>query len=72
MAHKRINVKVGQPGTEEEVVMPVYFLIALTILFCAIAIWASVTQESIPMRGEEEPDWDVEPLNQPQEYRKTG
>ncbi|HQR16665.1 MAG TPA: hypothetical protein PKW52_04835 [Nitrospira sp.] len=54
--------------------MPVYFLIALTILFCAIAIWASVTQESIPMRGDEEPDWDAEPLDQPQpqEYRKTG
>ena len=28
--------------------MPVYFLIALTILFCAIAIWASVTQEAFP------------------------
>lgn len=54
--------------------MPVYFLIALTILFCAIAVWASVTQESDPMMGEEEPDWDVEPLNQhePQEYRKAG
>lgn len=53
--------------------MPVYFLIALTILFCAIAIWASVTQESIPMSGEEEPDWNVEPLNQQtKEYRKTG
>ncbi|MCW5797922.1 MAG: hypothetical protein LZF60_230032 [Nitrospira sp.] len=53
--------------------MPVYFLIALTILFCAIAIWASVTQESIPM-SEEEPDWGAEPLDQPQpqEYRKTG
>ena len=61
---------VGQPGIEE-VIMPVYFLIALTILFCAIAIWASVTQESIPMRGEEEPDWDVEPLTQPEEYRKA-
>ena len=63
----------GQPGIEEGT-MPVYFLIALTILFCAIAIWASVTQESIPMRGDEEPDWDAEPLNQPQpqEYRKTG
>jgi len=52
--------------------MPVYFLIALTILFCAIAVWASVTQESDPMMGEEEPDWDVEPLSQPQEYRKVG
>jgi hypothetical protein len=51
--------------------MPVYFLIALTILFFAIAVWASVTQESVPMMGEEEPDWDVEPLNQPEEYRKA-
>lgn len=51
--------------------MPVYFLIALMILFCGIAVWASATQESIPMRGDEEPDWDVEPLTQPEEYRKA-
>ncbi len=53
--------------------MPVYFLIALTILFCAIAIWASVTQESIPM-NEGEPDWGTQHLDQPQPqiYRKTG
>ncbi len=51
--------------------MPVYFLIALTILFCAIAVWASVTQESVHMRGEEEPDWDLEPLNEQKEYRKA-
>ncbi len=63
-------MKVGQPGMKE-VIMPVYFLIALTILFCAIAVWASVTQESIPMRGEEELDWDAEPLTQPEEYRKA-
>ena len=70
MAEGKTSMQVGQPGIEE-VIMPVYFLIALTILFCAIAIWASVTQESIPMRGEEEPDWDVEPLTQPNEYRKA-
>ena len=64
-------MELGQPGMEE-VIMPVYFLIALTILFCAIAVWASVTQESEPMMGEEEPHWDVEPLTQPQEYRKAG
>lgn len=52
--------------------MPVYILAALTILFCMIAVWASVTQESIPMRGEEEPDWDLEPLEQPKDYRKAG
>lgn len=32
----------------KEVIMPVYFLIALTILFCAIAVWASATQEVFP------------------------
>ncbi|MCC2639742.1 MAG: hypothetical protein K0S45_155 [Nitrospira sp.] len=50
--------------------MPAYILGALAILFCMIAVWASVTQESAPMMGEEEPDWDLEPLNQPEEYRK--
>lgn len=63
-------MKVGQPGTEE-VIMPVYFLVALTILFCAIAVWASVTQESESMMGEDEPNWDVEPLNQAEKYRKA-
>ena len=62
-------MKVGQSGIEE-FIMPVYFLIALTILFCAIAVWASVTQESESMMGEEEPDWDVEPLTKPEEYRE--
>lgn len=53
--------------------MPVYFLIGLTILFCLIAVWASVTQEGdSSMRGEDEPDWGVEPLEQPKDYRKTG
>jgi hypothetical protein len=56
--------------------MPAYILGALAILFCMIAVWASVTQESAPMMGEEEPDWDLEPLNQPEEqpgeYRKAG
>ena len=53
--------------------MPAYVLGALTILFYAIAVWASVTQESdSTMIGEGEPDWDLEPLEQPEEYRKAG
>ena len=53
--------------------MPVYILAALTILFCLVAVWASMTQESdSTMRGEDEPDWGLEPLEQPKDYRKTG
>ncbi|MEX5216871.1 MAG: hypothetical protein AB7G68_16630 [Nitrospiraceae bacterium] len=51
--------------------MPIFFLGALTILVLAIAVWASVTQESDPtMIGEAEPDWgSFEGQN---EYRKAG
>jgi hypothetical protein len=59
--------------SHKEVNMPAYILAALTILFCMIAVWASVTQESdSSMMGEDEPDWGLEPLEQPKDYRKTG
>ena len=53
--------------------MPLIALGALTILILAIAVWASVSQESdASMIGEGEPDWGLEPYEQPEQYRKTG
>ena len=53
--------------------MPLIALGALTILILAIAVWASVSQESdASMIGEGEPDWGFEPYEQQQQYRKTG
>lgn len=52
--------------------MPVIALGSLTILILAIAVWASVTQESDPtMIGEGEPDWGLEPSGGQEEYRKA-
>jgi hypothetical protein len=53
--------------------MPVIALGALTILILAIAVWASVSQESdTSMIGEGEPDWGFEPFEEQEQYRKTG
>ena len=53
--------------------MPVIALGALTILILAIAVWASVSQESdTSMIGEGEPDWGFEPFEGQDQYRKTG
>lgn len=53
--------------------MPVIALGSLTILVLAIAVWASVTQDSDPtMIGEAEPDWGLEPFEGQEEYRKAG
>jgi hypothetical protein len=53
--------------------MPLVLFGALTILVLAIAVWASVTQESDPtMIGEGEPDWGSGSLDEQQRYRKTG
>lgn len=53
--------------------MPLLFLGALTVLVLAIAVWASVTQESDPtMIGEGEPDWGLEPFEGHEGYRKAG
>jgi hypothetical protein len=53
--------------------MPVIALGALTILILAIAVWASVSQESdTSMIGEGEPDWGVESFEEQEQYRKTG
>jgi hypothetical protein len=53
--------------------MPVIALGALTTLVLAIAVWASVTQESdSTMIGEGEPDWGSESFEGRGEYRKAG
>jgi hypothetical protein len=53
--------------------MPVIALGVLTVLILAIAVWASVSQESdTSMIGEGEPDWGFEPFDRQDEYRKTG
>ena len=53
--------------------LPVIALGSLTILVLAIAVWASVTQESdSTMIGEAEPDWGSESFESPGEYRKAG
>jgi hypothetical protein len=53
--------------------LPVIALGALTILILAIAVWASVTQESDPtMIGEGEPDWGSGSFDEQQGYRKAG
>jgi hypothetical protein len=53
--------------------MPLIAIGALTILILAIAVWASVSQESdASMIGEGGPDWGLEPYEQQEQYRKTG
>ena len=51
--------------------MPVYFLGALTMLICAIAVWASFTEDTdaTSYSDEYEPAW--EPFEELQEYRKA-
>lgn len=53
--------------------MPILVLGALTVLVLAIAVWASVTQDSDPtMIGEGEPDWGLPSYDEQEEYRKAG
>ena len=53
--------------------MPVIALGSLTILVLAIAVWASVTQDSDPtMIGEGEPDWGSGSFDEQQGYRTAG
>ncbi len=51
--------------------MPVYFLGALTILICVIAVWATLgeDEETTTYADEHEPGW--EPLEEQKEYRKA-
>lgn len=53
--------------------MPIIIFGALTVLVLAIAVWASVTQDSDPtMIGEGEPDWGLPSYEEQEEYRKAG
>jgi len=44
MADSRASMTVGPPATQE-VTMPIYFLIGLTILILVIAVYATVAEE---------------------------
>ena len=53
--------------------MPVYFLGALTILICGLAVWGSCAEDTdtdtTSYSDEYEPGW--EPFEEFQEYRKA-
>ncbi len=51
--------------------MPVYFLGALTILICVIAVWATLgeDEETTTYTDRHEPAW--EPLEEQKDYRKA-
>ena len=64
---------VGPPVTQE-VIMPIYFLIGLTILILVIAVYATVAEEedeSTPVDAAPQPDLDAQTYEQQQEYRKA-
>jgi len=73
MADNRASMTAGPPGTQE-VTMPIYFLIGLTILILVIAVYATVAEEedeSTPVDSAPQPDWDAQTYEQQQEYRKA-
>ncbi|MCS6291038.1 MAG: hypothetical protein H8K10_18945 [Nitrospira sp.] len=54
--------------------MPVYFLLGLTVLILVIAVYATVVEEEdevMPVDPVQQPDWDAQTYDQPQEYRKA-
>ena len=51
--------------------MPVYFLGALTILICAIAVWASFAEDTDATSYSDEYEAEWEPFEELQEYRKA-
>jgi hypothetical protein len=63
---------VGPPATQE-VTMPIYFLIGLTILILVIAVYATVAEEedeSTPVDSIPPSDWDAQTHEQQQEYEQ--
>ena len=73
MADGRASMTVGPPATQE-VTMPIYFLIGLTILILVIAVYATVAEEedeSTPVDSIPPSDWDAQTHEQQQEYRKA-
>ena len=66
MADSRASMTVGPPVTQE-VTMPIYFLIGLTILILVIAVYATVAEEE-----DESTTVENGPAPEPkQEYRKA-
>ncbi|MCS6295513.1 MAG: hypothetical protein H8K09_04700 [Nitrospira sp.] len=51
--------------------MPIYFLGALTVLICVIAVWATVAEddETTTYADESESAW--EPFEEQKDYRKA-
>ena len=73
MADSRASMTVGPPATQE-VTMPIYFLIGLTLLILVIAVYATVAEdedESTPVDSVSQPDWDAQTYEEQQEYRKA-
>ncbi len=64
---------VGPPATQE-VTMPIYFLIGLTLLILVIAVYATVAEEvgeSTLVDSAPQPDLGAQTYEQRQEYRKA-
>ena len=73
MADGRASMTVGPPVTQE-VTMPIYFLIGLTILILVIAVYATVAEEedeSTTVDSIPPSDWDAQTHEQQHEYRKS-
>ena len=73
MADSRASMTVGPPATQE-VTMPIYFLIGLTLLILVIAVYATVAEEedeSTQVDSIPPSDWDAQTYEQQQEYRKA-
>jgi hypothetical protein len=73
MADGRASMTVGPPVTQE-VTMPIYFLIGLTILILVIAVYATVAEEedeSTTVDSIPPSDGDAQTHEQQHEYRKA-
>lgn len=63
----------GPPETQE-VTMPTYFFIGLTLLILMITVYATVAEEEDESTTVDSPppsDWDAQTHEQQQEYRKA-
>lgn len=67
------SMTVGPPATQE-VTMPVYFLLGLTVLILVIAVYATVVEEveESSVDSTLDQDWEALTYDQQQEYRKAG
>lgn len=76
LAVGRTSMRVGPPATQE-VTMPVYFLLGLTVLILVIAVYATVVEEVEEVAeslvdSTLDQDWEALTYDQRQEYRKAG